>query len=77
MNAAFDPSENLIHGEWKTDAGTLGKFVLANTSVPITMPQNPAPAIAAPPTASASAYSDTASRACYAYKSPNLLQARC
>src|SRR5882724_3125921 len=48
MNAAFDPSENLIHGEWKTDAGTLGKFVLANTSVPITMPQNPAPAIAAP-----------------------------
>jgi hypothetical protein len=43
MEGIFDPEEGLIHGEWKTDAGTIGKFVLVKVEGQLQMPQSAQP----------------------------------
>jgi hypothetical protein len=39
MKGAFDPQEGLIRGEWKTDAGTIGKFVLVKVDGQLQIPE--------------------------------------
>jgi hypothetical protein len=41
MEGTFDPNEGLIHGEWKTDAGTVGKFLLAQVQGQLQIPDLP------------------------------------
>jgi len=39
MEGAFDPQEGLMRGEWKTDAGTIGKFVLVKVDGQLQIPE--------------------------------------
>jgi hypothetical protein len=39
MEAAFDPQEGLMRGEWKTDVGTIGKFVLVKVDGQLQIPE--------------------------------------
>ncbi len=38
MEGIFTPEEGLIRGEWKTDAGTIGKFVLVKVDTQLQIP---------------------------------------